>query len=251
MFSCNAAVAAGALNSKDKIFCLRPDPNPAVVAFECQPAKLGLPPSMLPTMPTTTEPYRIETLNLIPGSSDAGFTGTWRHLSCACNVCLFAVDGMCTSYGAGVQAPPWIPYKITRRPPAATKSMRNRTNSFLVQFVEFSIASCLQREVAIDFTAEIAGFMVHGMKLYKTLRGGSGLVRERFALTNWLRLWVMDEHKRCASPAAWALARTDIAARVARSGWQPPAPQPRSQAALQAPRDLEQRILEFIDSLIK
>lgn len=253
LFSCSGAVGAGELKSKDKVFCLRPDPNPEVVAFACQPAKLGLPPSMQPGLSTTTEPYQDATLNVIPGPHDAGFTGTWRHLSCACEVCLFEVpvDGVCTIYGKGMQAPPWVPYKVTRKPPAATKSTRNRNNSFLVRFVEFSIASCLQRGVVttVDgIAAEVAGFMVQGLKVYKTLRGGSTLVRERFALTHWLHRWVLETHRvHATDPAAWALARADIGARVARSGWQPPQlPGVHGQLQLQA----VDHIVKFIDTLV-
>lgn len=252
LFSCHAAAGVGDLKSKNDIFCLRPDPNPAVVAFDARPEKLGLPPQMAPTHPTTTEPYLPETLNLVPGPDDAGFTGTWRHLSCSCNYCLFG-DGdntySCSSYGPHVAAP-WVPYKVCRKIPAATNISQPDAKQFIVKFLDFAIVRCARRGSTFDGAqSEIATFLMEALRMYKTMRSGSQLMQKRFRLPHWVKGWVVESYRELKLQGGeeidlkmdWIERRTKIGYAIARIGWEPP---PRDGGASMT--HLE-RVFAFID----
>lgn len=263
LFLCTAARGAAAnceLKFKGDVYCMRPDPNPEVVVFECQPVKLGLPRAMHPEANFTSQPYQPETLNLIPGPTGAGFTGQWRMLSCSCKACLFhgheaGAEASCSSYGPSVLAPVWECYKTTRKPPTAALRSPNREASFLVVFVDCSIASCLLRGQTLQqLTDEIASFLRYGLCVYKSQRGGNTLVKERFKKPNWLQRWVRDMYRASGDDqVAWSARRLEIGNTVSKTGWEPPAqtlgPQRNAHANAHANSN-QARVLQFIDSCI-
>jgi hypothetical protein len=137
------------LATKADVFCIRPDLNPPVRVLKCQPVALGMRPSDGDNV--CVEPYKPATLNSLQEHE-----GWWRHLSCACRLCLrgtMHVPGAdqhdrCTANGVYPSA--WVPYSVARRPPNPKKQGRSSyIFLFLQGFLEGKAGA--ERERYIDY----------------------------------------------------------------------------------------------------
>ena len=233
-FHSDGASGAGLLKKKGDIFCLRPNPNPTVTVWPCEPAPLGFLSAHVPGAAgaTMSTPYQSATLNLVdPGK----FTGVWRRYSCACKACLQG-NGACTFYGESVSGPAWEGYHVKRKVPTP------KTGSD-TSFMALMVDGLLPRwEGALDkFETSVGTFIKSTLHRFTTHPKAVAYVSSRFTGSQWVRKWVLSEAATHANdPLAWEGRRGEIVAKLQRWGW----------TAHQGSGKPRQPALEFVEELI-
>lgn len=214
------AIGGNALPSKDKMFAFRPDSNPRVFPFHCQPAHLGFTTVLGADRETATDtPYTQATLNLLGGS----FTGMWRAVSCACASCLFDDGSRCTSRGSYDQVP-WVGYDVTRAPPPPGS---RGNDAFLPRMVDALLAGSSGPLAA--FAKELGHFIRDRLGRFRSAATATSWVMKRAANNkkgNWVERWIASltstQPNNIAPDHAHAAAVGTVSGRAGELGWQLP-----------------------------
>lgn len=224
-FFTQGAVGKGELATKDAVFCVRADKNPAVRVMAVAPACLGFPSSLPAAGPALdmrleTTPYSQATLNLVAQRDEGKFSGVWRHLSCACNRCLQG-QGICTSYGPPsmtTAVAPWVRYSVARSPPPPAKQ---GDKAFIALMVDSVFAGC---EADLNLLVKrLAALIRTQLHRFGSVKAAEAYVTKRLNNGTWVRTWLNVLLQRAGDAnAQQKAARQHIARRLHQIQWSPP-----------------------------
>jgi hypothetical protein len=198
LFITKGAIGLGQLKNKFDVFCIRANPNPAVLATAFE---LGLGFVAEAGKPELTTPYHPATLNLVlPGK----FTGGWRVYTCSCPRCTVGAAVPCSFYGAA-QPPAWEGYEVSRSPAVATHT----PDSFIGMFVDWM---AVKWAGDLAFVEIIGNYIKTKLHRFKSVQKASDYVQKRIKSANWVTKWVLEKKA----------SKQDILAKLALFQWEAP-----------------------------